>query len=95
MSKPFLLGLVQYPGVGERTLANLLRLLLVLVHLFVAHLAELKEQVAHESAFACVHVPDDYQVYNILAACVLLVRLEQLLFVHSSHRLINPSKFES
>ena len=53
---PLLAGFVQHPGVGERGLPRLLRLLLVLVHGALVHVAQEVEQMAHQRAFACVHM---------------------------------------
>jgi len=78
---PLLLGLVEDPGVGERGFADLLRLLLVLVHLLVAYLAELVEDVAHEGALARVHVADYDQIDHVFARCVFFVGFEEFLFV--------------
>lgn len=53
---PLLASFIQHPGVGEGGLAGLLRLLLVLVHGALVHVAQQIQQVAHQGALTRVHV---------------------------------------
>lgn len=53
---PLLASFIQHPGVGEGGLPSLLRLLLVLVHGALVHVAQQIQQVAHQGAFTRVHV---------------------------------------